>query len=104
MKKITALVLSAIIILGMLTGCRRQPTGNPGDPTVNNSSTTESTRATAPSTSTQATRPGTDPSRHTTAPDSTTDTGNGMTGDNSFPSESTTNSEGRNRERMLPRR
>lgn len=100
MKKLFILFLTAVVILSMLTGCRRQPDGNPGDPTVNNSTDA----STIPSTSTQATRPSTEPTMHTTVPDSTLSTSDDYTNGSDSSEEGTLNSEARNRDRMITRR
>ena len=95
MKKII-LLMTAVIILSMFSGCRRQNNENSGEPTVNN--TTET--STVPSTTSRATRPSTEPTIHTTAPDSTMDTN--IDGD--VFEEETTSGDERIRGRMLPRR
>ena len=100
MKKLIVFLLSAVVILSMFAGCRRQTGENPGDPTVNN--TTDA--GIVPSTSTQATRPSTEPTMHTTIPDSTTDTGNDFTNGSDSTEDGTMSSEPRNRDRMIPRR
>lgn len=85
MKKTIALLLSAVIMVSMLNGCRRQPGEHPGDPTVNNTTTTKKPTIT-------------DPTKHTTRPSATQNTekdtvgGQSVTGGN------------RNRSRMIPHR
>ena len=100
MKKLIVLLLSFVLVLLLMTGCRKQTNGKPGEPTVNNSSTA----ATVPSMTTKATHPSTEPTRHTTVPDTTMETGNGATANDDLPLESATNSNARNRDRMIPRR
>lgn len=99
MKKLIVLLLSVVMILSIVAGCRRQTNGEPGDPTVNNTTT-----PTVPTMTSPLTRPSTEPTMHTTVPDSTADTGNDVTGESNLPDESTTNSDARHRDRMLPRR
>ena len=99
MKKLIVLMLSVVMVLSILAGCRRQTDETPGDPTVNNTTT-----PTVPSMTSPVTRPSTEPTMHTTLPDSTAGTGNDATGENILPDESTTNSDERIRENVLPRR
>ena len=99
MKKLIVLLLSIIAIFSICVGCRKQNSGVPGDPTVNNTTT-----PTIPTMTSPLTRPSTDPTMHTTVPDSSENTVNTITGENDLPVESATNSDARNRDRMLPRR
>ena len=100
MKKLIMLLLSAVMILSLFTGCRRQTNGNPGDPTVNSSS--DST--TVPSTTRPATRPSTEPTIETTMPDSTVDSGSDFTNGSDSSEDATMNSDARRRDRILPHR
>lgn len=97
MKKLIMLLLSAVMILSLFTGCRRQTNG---DPTVNSSS--DST--TVPSTTRPATRPSTEPTIETTMPDSTVDTGSDFTNGSDSSEDATMNSDARRRDRILPHR
>lgn len=100
MKKLIALMLSMVMVLPILAGCRRQTTGAPGDPTVNNSTT----KATRPSMTTQPTRSSTESTKHTTIPDSTAGSSNHATGETDITTEPATTSNAPSRNRMITRR
>ena len=99
MKKLIVLLLAMVMVLSIMSGCRRQTDGTPGDPTVNNTTT-----PTVPTMTSPITRPSTDSTMNTTTPDSTEGTGTDATGGNNFPDESATNSDARSRTHVLPRR
>lgn len=92
MKKLIVLLLSVVMVFSILAGCRRQTNGEPGDPTVNNTTT-----PTVPTMTSPITRPSTEPTTDTTVPDSTENT-------TTLPGESSTNSDARYRDRMIPHR